>query len=126
MNSLNASRSNTLNTKKILHWFEWEKRELNILDVDTLNHTNIKLVTPFRTLSFSRSVLTPKGAIFLIGGEVPLEYHKTNFYFNLKNLEFDQSLYEKSPLLSAVFDFSLIYHNEFLYVFGGKDRYNNI
>lgn len=56
---------------KYLHWFEWEKRDLHLYDVTANSHRTIKLAIYFKIPPFSRSVMTPDGRIFLLGGEDP-------------------------------------------------------
>ena len=68
VNDFNPNTTNK-NVPKYLHWFEWEKRELHIFDVVSHTHNSHRLQIFFKIPCFSRSVMTPSGAIYLMGGE---------------------------------------------------------
>lgn len=57
------------NVPKLLHWFEWEKRELHIFDVVSHTHNSYKLNIFFKIPCFSRSIMIPDGTIYLMGGD---------------------------------------------------------
>ena len=54
---------------KYLHWFEWEKKVLNLFDTVNYNHKIIDLVTNYQIPLYCRSIIIPEGKIFLFGGE---------------------------------------------------------
>lgn len=56
---------------KVLHWFEWGKRKLNIYDIVNNCSRTIDLIINFKIPSYSRSILIPNGNIYLLGGEEP-------------------------------------------------------
>lgn len=56
---------------QILHWFEWNKKRLHIYDILKNSSRIVDLEINFKVPSYSRSVLTPTGQIFLMGGEEP-------------------------------------------------------
>jgi N-acetylneuraminic acid mutarotase len=107
---------------KMLHWFEWEKRELHLFDVIQYSYKSIKLIIPFKIPPFSRSIIIPEGKIFLIGGEDPeLGAKKEVYSFNVATMETDHSLQAKCPMPFKKYDFTLCYHKGFIYVICGKD-----
>ena len=55
----------------MLHWFDWSKKRLYIYDILKNCSRIIDLQINFRIPSYSRSVITPLGQIFLMGGEEP-------------------------------------------------------
>ncbi len=46
-------------TPKILHWFEWTKKKLNIYDIQENRMQYIDLEIPFVIPSFTRSIIIP-------------------------------------------------------------------
>jgi hypothetical protein len=107
---------------KMLHWFEWEKRELHLFDVIQYCYKSIKLIIPFKIPPFSRSIIIPEGKIFLIGGEDPETGAKKEVYsFNFATIETDHSLQAKCSMPFKKYDFTLCYHKGFIYVICGKD-----
>jgi hypothetical protein len=120
-NSTNRSVS------KMLHWFEWEKRELHLFDVVKYSYKSIKLIIPFKIAPFSRSIVIPEGKIFLIGGEDPEAGAKKEVYFfNLLTMDTDHSLHAKWSMPFKKYDFTLCYHKGFIYVICGKDSESQI
>jgi len=63
--------STAFNCPKILHWFEWGKKRLNLYDIVTHTTRIIELDINFKIPSFSRSILLPDAKIYLMGGEEP-------------------------------------------------------
>lgn len=107
---------------KILHWFEWEKRDLHLYDVVTYSHRVVKLAIYFKIPSFSRSIITPEGKIFLLGGEDNENGPRRDvFCCSLSQLPGDVTLHPKTPMPSKRYDFALCHHAGFLYVIAGKD-----
>jgi hypothetical protein len=114
--------STNKNVPKVLHWFEWEKRELHLFDVINYAYKSIKLIIPFKIPPFSRSIVVPDGKIYLIGGEDPEIGAKKEVYtFNLSTMDTDHSLHPKCPMPFKKYDFTLCYHKGFIYVICGKD-----
>jgi hypothetical protein len=114
--------STNKNVPKVLHWFEWEKRELHLFDVINYSYRSIKLIIPFKIPPFSRSIVVPDGKIYLIGGEDPEIGAKKEVYtFNLATMDTDHSLHPKCPMPFKKYDFTLCYHKGFVYVICGKD-----
>ena len=112
---------------KFLHWFEWEKRDLHLFDVTRYTHKIIKLVIPFKIHPFSRSIITPNGYIYLLGGEDKIEGAKKETYsFNIATADTDKTLYNKPPMPHKKYDFTLCYLDGFIYVICGKNVDNEI
>ena len=77
---------------KVLHWFEWGKRRLNIYDIVNNCSKTIDLVINFKIPSYSRSILIPNGSIYLLGGEEPDHVPTRGVYmFDLKYMDQNQS-----------------------------------
>lgn len=118
-NSLNSTKEGV---PKYLHWFEWEKRELHLFDITENCFQTIKLVTTFKTAAFSRSIILPEGQILLIGGQDTNFGAKKDVYcFDVTRprTELHCSILESMPFKK--YDFSLCYHDGFVYVICGKD-----
>ena len=54
---------------KLLHWFEWGKKKLNVYDIIKNRTISFELDIPFKIPGFSRSIILPNSKIYLIGGE---------------------------------------------------------
>lgn len=107
---------------KILHWFEWEKRDLHLFDVTTYTHRTVRLAIYFKIPPFSRSIMTPEGKIFLMGGEDPEAGPKREVFFcSLQGLNTDLTLHTRAPMLTKRYDFALCQLNGDIYVIAGKD-----
>lgn len=112
---------------KFLHWFEWEKRDLHLFDVTRCTHRIVKLVIPFKIYPFSRSIITPNGLIYLLGGEDKIEGAKKETYcFNVATVDTDKTLHSKPPMPHKKYDFTLCYMNGYIYVICGKNVDNEI
>ena len=59
---------------KLLHWFEWGKKKLNLYDIVQNTTRTIDLDIPFKIPSFSRSIILPNCKIYLLGGEEPVNF----------------------------------------------------
>ena len=68
------------NYPKILHWFEWGKKKLNIYDIVENSTFVIDLDIQFKVPSFSRSIILPTVKIYLIGGEEPQYFSRKEVY----------------------------------------------
>lgn len=113
--------------QKYLHWFEWEKRDLHLFDVTRYTHKTIRLVIPFKIHPFSRSIITPNGYIYLLGGEDKIEGAKKEVYcFNTATSDTDKTLYNKPSMPHKKYDFTLCYLDSFIYVICGKNVDNEI
>ena len=114
--------STEVSVPKLLHWFEWEKREVHLFDVANSSYRSVKLVVPFKVPPFSRSVLLPEGKVLLLGGEDPELGAKREVYsLDLLNLEADHTLHPRSPMPFKKYDFTVCHHKGFVYVVCGKD-----
>ena len=112
---------------KLLHWFEWEKRELYYFNTTTCTYSSVRLVIPFKIPPFCRSILIPDGRIFLIGGEDPENGPKREVHsISVKTLSKDQSFTARSPMPFKKYDFSLCYNDGFIYLFCGKDSDSHV
>lgn len=82
---------------------------------------------PEKIASFSRSLITPEGFIFLLGGEDSDKgAQKTVYCCDINNIDQDRSLKLKKHMLCERFDFSLCYLEGYIYVMCGKDSNLNI
>lgn len=110
---------------KILHWFEWGKKKLNIYDIFENTTSQIDLDIQFKIPSFSRSILIPDSSIFLIGGEEP-EYFSRKEIYAYYHTKKDNKLYPKAQMPYKKFDFTLCYLNGFIYVICGKNSSSDV
>lgn len=118
----NSMNSTTVDVPKYLHWFEWEKRELHLFDIIENTFQVIKLITTFKTAAFSRSVILPEGKILLIGGQDTNFGAKKDVYcFDITKTkpELNCTILQSMPFKK--YDFSVCFHDGFVYVFCGKD-----
>jgi hypothetical protein len=107
---------------KYLHWFEWGERNLHLFDIINNTSRSIKLINNIKIPNFSRSIVTPKAKIFLLGGEDPEGLPKKEIYqFDLNKLDSDHILEPKALMPHQKYDFTLCYLNGFIYVICGKD-----
>lgn len=107
---------------KYLHWFEWEKKELHLFDVIENTFHNIKMITSFKTASFSRSIMLPEGVILLLGGQNTTSGAKKDvFEFDVRQLRPELRAVNRAPMIYKKYDFCLCYHDGFVYVICGKD-----
>lgn len=106
---------------KYLHWFEWEKKNLHLYDVVNYSHHLIKLIISFKIPVFSRSIMTPQGKIFLMGGEDGEGAKKSVYSIDINQIESVRTLTLTSNMPSKKIDFSLAYIDNFIYVICGKD-----
>jgi hypothetical protein len=87
-----------------LHWFEWGKRKLYLYDIVHNKLKNIDLVINFKIPSFSRSVVTPEGKIFLMGGEEPeLTPRKENYMFDINSCDVNHTLHVRVRFQKKLF-----------------------
>lgn len=92
------------NAPKVLHWFEWGKRKLFLYHIDKAKLEVIELVINFKIPSFSRSIITPKGKIFLMGGEEPeLVPKQESYMFDLKHRQSNHTLKKMVILIFQIF-----------------------
>lgn len=113
------------NVPKILHWFEWGKKKLNIYDIVTNTTSSVELDITFKIPSFSRSIILPNGHIYLLGGEEP-EYYSRREIFMYDSTANDGKLHAKCPMSFRKFDFTLCYLNGHIYVLCGKDSSSEV
>lgn len=115
----------TTGVPKILHWFEWGKKKLNIYDIVTNTTSSVELDITFKIPSFSRSIILPNGHIYLLGGEEPEYYSRREIFMYDSNAN-DGKLHSKAPMPFRKFDFTLCYLNGHIYVLCGKDSSSEV
>lgn len=127
--TLNIDGSNLESTvagqPKILHWFEWGKKKLNIYDIVTNTTHAIELDINFKIPSFSRSIIIPNGEIYLLGGEEPEYFSRREVYMLDIKLP-EKKLIQKASMLHKKFDFTLCFLKGFIYVICGKDSSSEV
>lgn len=79
-----------LNVPKMLHWFDWGSSKLNLYDIANYRKEQVNLVLQNPIASYSRSVMSKEGNIYLLGGQDNQGYKKTLHVYNLKS--------QKNPL----------------------------
>ena len=127
--TLNVDGSNLESTMagqpKILHWFEWGKKKLNIYDIVTNTTHTIELDITFKIPSFSRSIIIPNGEIYLLGGEEPEYFSRREVYMLDIKLP-EKKLIQKASMLHKKFDFTLCFLKGYIYVICGKDSSSEV
>ena len=127
--TLNVDGSNLESTMagqpKILHWFEWGKKKLNIYDIVTNTTHAIELDITFKIPSFSRSIIIPNGEIYLLGGEEPEYFSRREVYMLDIKLP-EKKLIQKASMLHKKFDFTLCFLKGYIYVICGKDSSSEV
>ena len=127
--TLNVDGSNLESTMagqpKILHWFEWGKKKLNIYDIVTNTTHAIELDITFKIPSFSRSIIIPNGEIYLLGGEEPEYFSRREVYMLDIKLP-EKKLLQKASMLHKKFDFTLCFLKGYIYVICGKDSSSEV
>lgn len=107
---------------KYLHWFEWEKKELHLFDIVENSFHVLKLITSFKTAQFCRSIMLPHGVILLLGGQDSTYGALKDVYqFEVTPIRPDVRAVNLAPMVCRKFDFSVCFHDGFVYVLGGKD-----
>lgn len=115
------------NVPKVLHWFEWEKRDLHLFDVSDYTHNVVKLVIPFKIAPFSRSIMVPDGRVFLMGGEDKNDGAKRECYvINPFSGEADKTLATRANMPLKKYDFTICYLSGCIYTICGKNVNNDI
>ena len=115
------------NIPKVLHWFEWEKRDLHLFNVSDYTHNVIKLVIPFKIAPFSRSIMIPDGRIYLMGGEDKNDGAKKECYvINPFLTDSDKTLTTKANMIVKKYDFTICYLLGHIYTICGKNVNNDI
>lgn len=110
---------------KILHWFEWGKKKLNIYDIVTNTTSSVELDITFKIPSFSRSIILPNGHVYLLGGEEP-EYYSRREIFMYDSTANDGKLHPRASMPFRKFDFTLCHLNGHIYVICGKDSASEV
>ena len=113
--------------RNYLHYFEEQSKNLHLLNIeDYSNHiksfSTIEMDIDFLVPDYHRSISTPNGDIYLIGGEMTLSEFKptTNSVFTY---DFNKkTLIRKCPMISERNSFGVIFLCGFIYVFGGFDK----
>ena len=112
---------------KVLHWFEWEKRDLHLFNVSNYTHNVTKLVIPFKIAPFSRSIMVPDGRIYLMGGEDKNDGAKRECYvINPFTPDADKTLSTRANMPLKKYDFTLCYLLGHVYTICGKNVNNDI
>lgn len=111
---------------KYLHWFEWEKKNLNLFNVVTYTHKVVKLIVPFKIPVFSRSVMIPDGRIYLMGGEDQDGAKKQVYCIDVKTIDENSSFSMLNSMPCKKIDFSMTYLDNHIYIITGKDHSNEI
>lgn len=110
---------------KLLHWFEWGRKRLNVYDIVRNVTEMIDLEIDFKVPSFSRSIVLPTAQIFIMGGEEPEYYSKKEVYMYDYVLN-DKKLTQMASMPSKKFDFTLCYCKPCIYVLCGKDASSEV
>lgn len=113
------------NASKILHWFDWGKKKVNVYDIVKNTSECLELDINFKIPSFSRSIIVPSGDIYLMGGEEP-EYFSRKEVYLFRYAERDFKLHPKAPMPHKKFDFTICYLNGKIYVICGKDSSSEV
>jgi len=109
---------------KYLHFFQNHENRVHYLDLEKLISTNIpvfqtiQLDVKFNIPPFHKSITTPKGDIFLIGGSDADNSKKklrSTFIFDFKL----NTLVPKANMIVPRSSFAICYVNGFIYVVGG-------
>ena len=116
------------NRHKILHFFQDNTKLLRIIDVESLYNSvsksyhifDIPLNISFDIPAWHKSLITPTGDIYLIGGINSNEGNKELkliFKFDYDEL----TLLEYPPILKERYGHELCYYNENIYIMGGSN-----
>jgi hypothetical protein len=110
---------------KYLHFFQNHENRLHFLDVEDLATTrngpapqSVELDISFSIPPFHKSIVTPKGDIFLVGGsdsDNSKRKLRTTYYFDFKR----RTLLPKGNMNTARSSFAICYMNNHLYAVGG-------
>lgn len=115
------------NVPKILHWFEWDSRNLHLFNVATHTRDLIKFIAYSRISSFSRSIMVPDGRIFLIGGEDKREGAKSEcHYVDIFSSTSRKVMIARTPMQVKRYDFIICYMLGNIYALCGKGTNGNI
>lgn len=113
--------------EKILHWFEWDKRDLHLYNVTEYSYRVVRLAIYFKIPSYSRSLLSPDGRLYLIGGEDAESGPRRELYsLALSALATDCTLHSKAPMLSKRYDFAVCFFSNFIFVVAGKNGFSEV
>ena len=108
-------------SQKFLHFFQNDSKFLYLLNIEELNQNaafnQIPLNIPFKIPHFHKSIISPKGNIYLVGG-TSLEQNKkiSNIYlYDHKTKE----LKTIGNMLNPRSSHSICYHRDIIYIIGG-------
>ena len=129
-NNMFLSASQSLETTgpgclKLLHWFEWGKKRINLYNIATNTTDAVELDISFKIPSFSRSIIIPNGQIYLIGGEEP-EYFSRKETYMYDHSSGDHKLHVRASMIHKRFDFTVCYLNGYIFVMCGKDSSSEV
>lgn len=109
------------NLTKFLHFFESNSKNLYLLNVETINHSSEFMKTtlniPFKIPRFHKSIITPKGIIYLLGGTSPETNKKTANIYVYDNRT--QELKQVGNMVHPRSSHSVCFHKDLIYVVGG-------
>jgi len=109
-----------------LHWFEWSKKKLYLYDVVKNCTRIVDLQINFKLPSYSRSIITPTGHIYLMGGEEPEMTTRDDVYVYDCNVENNDMLEIRKKMLCKKYDFTVCVMNGFIFVISGRDSSSEI
>ena len=110
---------------KYLHFFEEDSKNLYLLDIEKIDEPSSSFEKKELNIDFfiplkSRSLITPKGLIYLLGGYYNQGLTNTYIYDS-----FNQSLQPKAKMNCDRENFGVSYLLEQIYVCGGNDEFGN-
>ena len=110
-----------LNVPKMLHWFDWGSSKLNLYDISNYRKEQVNLVLQNPIASYSRSVMSKEGNIYLLGGQDNQGYKKTLHVYNLKPQKNPLNFQQLSSMPNYKIDIQTCIMNDEIFVIGGKD-----
>ena len=116
--------------RNYLHYFEEQTKNIYLLNIeDYSNHLKnfsaIELDINFEIPDYHRSISTPNGDIYLIGGEMTSLEDKPTINLVYLYDFIKKTLNSKSSMINERNSFGIVYLNEYIYVFGGFDKNDN-
>ena len=111
---------------KYLHYFEENSKNLFLLDIEKMEDPNENFEKKTLNIDFfipmkSRSLITPEGLIYLLGGYHNKENMTNTFLYD----SFNQTLQPKLNMNYDRENFGVTYLLNQIYVCGGNDEYGN-
>ena len=118
---------------KILHFFQDNTKLLRIIDVESLYNSvskschifDIPLNISFEIPAWHKSLITPSGDIYLIGGVNTNEGNKE--LKNVYKFDYDElTLIEYPSILKERYGHELCYYNDSIYILGGSNDFHGM